>query len=200
MSSSTADSTEAGEQFTVTRSEQISGRLDVAAVKQSLGDSWRRFEVATVSTVIRIKAVQRFASALSAGASDCFGAWQCRAPPLHPKFKEPPSCPNRKHVLSPRITVGSFQTQQITTPAIFDPHPDTMPDRYVVHCLRHLPGAEFPDGAPVLVEKHGKIAPGDLVVDILQTRARADRETSGNSKAHRITPASYVSFPWREHP
>jgi hypothetical protein len=55
--------TVAGEQFTVTRSDQISGRLDVAAVKQYLGDSWRRFEVATVSTVIRIKAVQRFASA-----------------------------------------------------------------------------------------------------------------------------------------
>ena len=55
--------TEAGEQFTVIRSEQISGRLDVSAVKQYLGDSWRRFEVATVSTDIRIKAVQRFASA-----------------------------------------------------------------------------------------------------------------------------------------
>ena len=55
--------TVAGEQFTVTRSEQISGRLDVSAVKAHLGDAWRRFEVATVSTVIRIKAVQRFASA-----------------------------------------------------------------------------------------------------------------------------------------
>jgi hypothetical protein len=51
--------TVAGEQFTVTRSEQISGRLDVTAVNQYLGESWRRFEVATVSTVIRIKAVQR---------------------------------------------------------------------------------------------------------------------------------------------
>ena len=55
--------TVAGEQFTVSRSEQISGRLDVSAVKQYLGDSWRRFETATVSTVIRIKAVQRLATA-----------------------------------------------------------------------------------------------------------------------------------------
>jgi hypothetical protein len=55
--------TVAGEQFTVTRSEQISGRLDVSAVRQYLGDSWRRFEVATVSTVIRIKAVRSFAVA-----------------------------------------------------------------------------------------------------------------------------------------
>jgi hypothetical protein len=55
--------TVAGEQFTVTRSEQISGRLDVTAVKQHLGESWRRFEVATVSTVVRIKAVQRLAHA-----------------------------------------------------------------------------------------------------------------------------------------
>src|SRR5581483_3107018 len=51
----------AGEHFAVRASEQISGRLDVAAVKQYLGESWRRFEVATVSTVIRIKAVQRLA-------------------------------------------------------------------------------------------------------------------------------------------
>jgi hypothetical protein len=55
--------TVAGEQFTVSRSEQISGRLDVSAVKQYLGDSWRRFEIASVSTVIRIKAVQRLANA-----------------------------------------------------------------------------------------------------------------------------------------
>jgi hypothetical protein len=48
---------------TVSRSEQISGRLDASAVKQYLGESWRRFEVATVSTVIRVKAVQRLASA-----------------------------------------------------------------------------------------------------------------------------------------
>jgi hypothetical protein len=52
----------AGAQFTVSRSEQISGRLDVAALKQHLGDSWRRFEIASVSTVIRIKAVQRLAA------------------------------------------------------------------------------------------------------------------------------------------
>jgi hypothetical protein len=51
--------TVAGEQFTVARSEQISGRLDVAAVKQYLGEYWRQFEVATVSTVIRIKPVTR---------------------------------------------------------------------------------------------------------------------------------------------
>ena len=53
----------AGDHFTVRASEQISGRLDTKAVKEFLGNSWRRFEVATVSTVIRIKAVQRLAKA-----------------------------------------------------------------------------------------------------------------------------------------
>jgi hypothetical protein len=53
----------AGDHFTVTATEQIAGRLDVKAVKQYLGDSYRRFEVAVVSTVVRIKAVQRFADA-----------------------------------------------------------------------------------------------------------------------------------------
>jgi hypothetical protein len=52
-----------GESFAVRASEQIAGRLDTKAVKEYLGDSYRRFEVAVVSTVIRIKAVQRFASA-----------------------------------------------------------------------------------------------------------------------------------------
>jgi hypothetical protein len=55
--------TVAGEQFTVTATEQIASRFDIAAAKDYLGPSWRRFETATVSTVIRIKAVQRFAAA-----------------------------------------------------------------------------------------------------------------------------------------
>jgi hypothetical protein len=53
----------AGENFTVTATEQIAGRLDSKAVKEYLGESYRRFEVAVISTVIRIKAAQRFAAA-----------------------------------------------------------------------------------------------------------------------------------------
>ena len=53
----------AGDHFTVRASEQISGRLDTKAVKEYLGESYRRFEVAVVSTVIRIKAATRLAAA-----------------------------------------------------------------------------------------------------------------------------------------
>jgi hypothetical protein len=53
----------AGDQFTVTATEQIAGRLDSKAVKEYLGESYRRFEIAVISTVIRIKAAQRFAVA-----------------------------------------------------------------------------------------------------------------------------------------
>jgi hypothetical protein len=53
----------AGENFTVTATEQIAGRLDVQAVKAYLGESWHRFEVPMVSTVIRIKTVQQVARA-----------------------------------------------------------------------------------------------------------------------------------------
>ena len=53
----------AGDSFVVRVSEQIASRLDVTAVKQFLGNSWRRFEVATISTVVRIKAVKPFAVA-----------------------------------------------------------------------------------------------------------------------------------------
>jgi hypothetical protein len=52
-----------GELFTVTATEQISGRLDTKAVKSFLGEAYHRFENAVVSTVIRIKAVNRFAAA-----------------------------------------------------------------------------------------------------------------------------------------
>jgi hypothetical protein len=44
----------AGDSFTVTATEQIAGRLDTKAVKEYLGESYRRFEVATISTFIRI--------------------------------------------------------------------------------------------------------------------------------------------------
>jgi len=47
----------------VDATEQIAGRLDSKAVKEYLGESYRRFEIAVISTVIRIKTVQRFASA-----------------------------------------------------------------------------------------------------------------------------------------
>jgi hypothetical protein len=53
----------AGDNFTVTASEQIAGRLDTKAVKEFLGESYHRFEVAVVSTVIRIKAVRQVANA-----------------------------------------------------------------------------------------------------------------------------------------
>lgn len=55
--------TVAGEHFTVTRSDQISSRLDVAAVKTFLGAAWRKFETASITTVIRIKAEQQLAAA-----------------------------------------------------------------------------------------------------------------------------------------
>jgi hypothetical protein len=53
----------AGDNFAVTAADQIAGRLDTKAVKEYLGESYRRFEVAAISTVIRIKAVQKFAQA-----------------------------------------------------------------------------------------------------------------------------------------
>src|SRR5438309_271746 len=53
----------AGSRFIVTATEQIAGRLDTKAVKAFLGEAYHRFENAVVSTVIRIKAAQRLATA-----------------------------------------------------------------------------------------------------------------------------------------
>ena len=52
-----------GEHFTVTATEQIAGRLDTKAVKEYLGESYRRFENVIISTVIRIKSAERLAAA-----------------------------------------------------------------------------------------------------------------------------------------
>ena len=48
-----------GDAFEVTATEQISGRLDAKAVRDYVGAAYSRFEVAVVSTVIRIKAANR---------------------------------------------------------------------------------------------------------------------------------------------
>jgi hypothetical protein len=53
----------AGDSFTVTATEQIAGRLDTKAVKEFLGEAYHRFEMAVVTTVIRLKSAQRFATA-----------------------------------------------------------------------------------------------------------------------------------------
>ena len=43
----------------MTATEQIAGRLDAKAVRDYLGAAYSRFEVAVVSTVVRIKAANR---------------------------------------------------------------------------------------------------------------------------------------------
>jgi hypothetical protein len=48
-----------GDAFSVTATEHIAGRLDAKAVREYLGAAYSRFEVAVVSTVIRIKAANR---------------------------------------------------------------------------------------------------------------------------------------------
>jgi len=53
----------AGDEFTVTCTETISGRLDAKAVREFLGDAYVRFERAVVTNVIRVKAANRLALA-----------------------------------------------------------------------------------------------------------------------------------------
>ena len=53
----------AGDNFAVTATEQIAGRLDSKAVKEFLGEAYHRFELAVVSTVIRIKAAKPLTAA-----------------------------------------------------------------------------------------------------------------------------------------
>src|SRR5271168_5315685 len=53
----------AGDEFAVTATEQISGRIDTKAVKELPGARYSAFEKVIFSTVIRIKAANRLAIA-----------------------------------------------------------------------------------------------------------------------------------------
>jgi hypothetical protein len=57
-----------GDEFTVTVTEQIAGRMDTKAVKEFLGASYSKFEVAIVSSVVRVKAVRRLSLAIALAA------------------------------------------------------------------------------------------------------------------------------------
>jgi len=52
-----------GDEFVVTVQEQIAGRIDTAKVKAFLGDRYGQFENAVISTVVRVRAVNRLALA-----------------------------------------------------------------------------------------------------------------------------------------
>src|SRR3984957_20419026 len=58
-----------GDEFTVTATEQISGRIDIKPIKELLGARYGAFEKVIISTAIRIKAANRFALGLSEAAA-----------------------------------------------------------------------------------------------------------------------------------
>jgi hypothetical protein len=58
-----------GDNFVVTATEQIAGRLDTNAVRVFLGETYHRFEKAVVSTVIRIKTANRLSPVALATAA-----------------------------------------------------------------------------------------------------------------------------------
>ncbi len=52
-----------GDEFEVSIKEQIAGRIDTAKVKAFFGDKYGQFENAVISTVVRVKSVNRLAIA-----------------------------------------------------------------------------------------------------------------------------------------
>ena len=57
-----------GNSYTVTAAETIAGRLDTKAVREFLGPTASRFEVATISTTVRIKPTARTLAVAMAAA------------------------------------------------------------------------------------------------------------------------------------
>lgn len=52
-----------GDKFEISVTEQIAGRLDTKKVKDLLGERYSAFEKAVISTVVRVKAINRLAIA-----------------------------------------------------------------------------------------------------------------------------------------
>jgi hypothetical protein len=78
--------------------------------------------------------------------------------------------------------------------------PTTLPERYILIVDGACLEPAIPNGSKVLIERDGKIGPGDLAVMYF----KPDRipRGEGNSSLKRVVmpPPHYVKFPWREHP
>ena len=95
-----------------------------------------------------------------------------------------------------RITSRSRPPQ--TTSTTIDPA--TLPERYILIVEGACLEPDIPNGSKVLIERDGKVAPGDLAVLYF----KPDRIPPGahNSTLKRVVmpPPSCGKFPWREHP
>ena len=78
-------------------------------------------------------------------------------------------------------------------------NPDTLPDRYILHCRGNCMMPEVQDGAPILVDKRQTAQAGDLAVIYF----KPGHEIAGQlSMLKRLVmaPPPYVTLPYKEHP
>lgn len=79
--------------------------------------------------------------------------------------------------------------------------PATMPDFYILTCEGECMAPEIPNGAPVLVDKHGKFGPGDLVVLFFRPEhVPAGMHQAILKRLAMALPPWVRRFPFREHP
>jgi hypothetical protein len=76
-----------------------------------------------------------------------------------------------------------------------------MPDFYILTCEGECMAPEIPNGAPVLVDKHGKFGPGDLVVLFFRPEhVPAGMHQAILKRLAMALPPWVRRFPFREHP
>lgn len=98
----------------------------------------------------------------------------------------------------PKTRIAPRSQPSQTTPTTLDPA--TLPERYVLIVEGTCLEPEAPNGSKVLIDRDGKIAPGDLAALYLKLEHIRPGKRRSVLKRVVMPPPSYVKFPWREHP
>jgi hypothetical protein len=95
---------------------------------------------------------------------------------------------------TPRTKRGRTETSLLATL-----NPDTLPDRYILHCIGNCMMPDVKDGAPILVDKRQAAKAGELAVLYF----KPGHEIAGQPSILKrlvMAPPPYVTFPFKEHP
>jgi hypothetical protein len=78
--------------------------------------------------------------------------------------------------------------------------PTTLPERYILIVDGACLEPDIPHGTPVIIERDGKVGPGDLAALYFRPDRIPRGENNSSLKRVVMAPPPHVKFPWREHP
>ena len=108
--------------------------------------------------------------------------------------------PKTRRTVSDRQPAPVARPQKLAADALIVTDPATLPDRYIVRLEGNCLEPAFPNGTPVVIDKKGKVGPGDFVVLFFKPEHVPAGKHQAILKRVVMAPPPYVKFPFREHP